>query len=511
MLLIINALNLYVNDLTVDVNLDTQDDPNRNDVVMDDEGDFVGTTLRGVSVDVWRVEQGVRTEELASEVSSDAGSFRLTVSLEPGLNTLEFVVKDPRGRESKTQRMIRLGDTLADWNATLLHLARESTSTLSTAPTVLIKPPPPMVAKNLAMVHIAMFDASNASEVAAMTTAANDVTTALFPETVFAGEIQATLRESLDRVPEGTAKSRGIEVGRLAAAAILAMRSNDGSNAASSYQPANEPGRWRPTAPGFGNATLPQWMNVVPFAMTTPNQFRPSSPPALTSSEYATAVEQVRLLGAKDGSTRTSDQTEIAKFWADGGGTATPPGHWNQIAMDVSLKEDQTELDRARTMALVNIALADAAIASWDAKYVYDLWRPIDAIQKGATDGNSATIEQSTWEPLLVTPSFPSYTSGHSTFSNAAAKVLTEVFGPNYSFSSFIDPGHTGQWPPDKDTSSLDERSFSSFNAAAQEAGMSRIYGGIHFIFDNLAGAQAGQSFGQLVSDTQLQPRSIGF
>jgi hypothetical protein len=157
-------------------------------------------------------------------------------------------------------------------------------------------------------------------------------------------------------------------------------------------------------------------------------------------------------------------------------------------------------------MALLNLALADAAISAWDSKYFYDLWRPIDAIRKADTDGNAATIANANWTPLLNTPSFPSYTSGHSTFSGAAAEVLSSIFGSDFAFSTLADRGAAGIWPPPADVTGLAKRSFTSFEAAAEEARISRVYGGIHYSFDNAAGLASGHSIGQLVIDTALRP-----
>jgi membrane-associated phospholipid phosphatase len=242
--------------------------------------------------------------------------------------------------------------------------------------------------------------------------------------------------------------------------------------------------------------------------MESGSQFRPSAPPALNSSEYAQAVDQVMRLGEFNSRERTQDQTAIAKFWADGAGTGTPPGHWNQIAVDQVLSRNLPLLESARTLALVNIALADAGIASWDAKYFYDLWRPIDAIRKADTDGNSATIQDSNWSPLLQTPPFQSYTSGHSTFSHAAASVLTQIFGENVSFLDHADPGYTGAWPPVDDTSGIPRRAFTGFRQAAEEAGLSRIYGGIHYSFDNTAGSLSGKQIGDATVAKMLKPKA---
>ena len=193
-----------------------------------------------------------------------------------------------------------------------------------------------------------------------------------------------------------------------------------------------------------------------------------------------------------DSTERTAEQTLIARFWADGAGTATPPGHWNQIADDVARQRDTDLVQNARLFALLNIALADAGIASWDAKYYYGFWRPITAIREAGADGNALTMPETDWSPLLATPPFPSYTSGHSTFSGAASEVLSFFFGPEHRVHHSTDdlPGVV--------------RSFDSFSEAAEEAGMSRIYGGIHFGFDNRDGLAQGRAVGRLATRVVL-------
>ena len=210
-------------------------------------------------------------------------------------------------------------------------------------------------------------------------------------------------------------------------------------------------------------------------------------------------------LGGFQSDLRTSEQTKIALFWADGGGTATPPGHWNSIALDVTLKKGTSLLETARTYALLNIAMADAGIASWDAKYHYDMWRPIDAIRQADQDGNPATSGVASWIPLLKTPPFPTYTSGHSTFSGAASAVLTSLFGDNVAFDSQSD-GHLAAEQRPLDPSQIVTRHFTSFNQAAEEAGLSRIYGGIHFNFDNTAGLELGRKVGTAAIARSLVP-----
>ncbi len=527
-LALVAGLTLYTSSpLTIDVNLDAASDPNGNEVVLQPQVTYQGSTLPYTRVTIEAVDAA--NALVPQQVVSDSnGNFQFQVSLAEPINHLKFTANDPRERVKFTERVLRFGDVIAEWNAELLEAVRETTAPSSVVPGLLIKPPPPLVAKQLAMLHAAMFDAVNAinpqyepyalnvaaqtgaSEIAAAATAAHRVASALYSLPFHITKWDVTLAESLAMVPDGPAKTLGIEVGQQAADAILALRANDGSASTGNYVSQNTPGHWRPTAPNFAPATLPQWPGVTPFVMEWGGEFRPETPPDLNSAEYTAAVDQVMRLGSADSSERTADQTEIAKFWADGGGTVTPPGHWNSIAIDVVLTQENSLIESARTMALLNLALADAGIASWDAKYAYDLWRPFDAIRQADTDGNSQTIANPNWTPLLGTPSFPSYTSGHSTFSSAAAAVLSALYGNQFAFTTQADKGSTGLWPAPDDVSGLPVRSFISFQAAAEEAGISRIYGGIHYSFDNAAGLSAGNSIGQLVVNEALQPITVG-
>ena len=525
---LVAAINQYTSkSLTIGVDLTTASDPNGSEVVLQPQVNYEGTTMPYTRV---RVEAVDSTTTLATQqlVSGSDGKFQFQLNFVTPINHLRFTADDPRLRTKATERIVRYGDVIAEWNSELLETVRETTAPASTVPGLMIKPPPPLVAKQLAMVQVAMFDAINAvnpqyqayaleitpqtgaSEIAAAAAAAHRVASVLFALPVQIEKWDTTLAESLANIPDGPAKSLGLELGRKAADAIIARRANDGSAATSNYVHGTDPGDWQPTAPGFSDPTLPQWPQVTPFLMDSGNQFRPAAPPSLTSPEYASAVDQVMKLGDADSTVRTAEQTAIAKFWADAGGTATPPGHWNAIAVDILLQRGSSLLESARTMALLDLALADAAISSWDAKYFYDLWRPIDAIRKADTDGNAATTAKADWTPLLNTPSFPSYTSGHSTFSGAAAEVLTSIFGENYAFSTRADRGAAGIWPAPDDVTGLAKRSFTSFDAAAEEAGTSRIYGGIHYSFDNTAGLTAGRSIGQLIINSALRPLAEG-
>jgi membrane-associated phospholipid phosphatase len=314
----------------------------------------------------------------------------------------------------------------------------------------------------------------------------------LFPEQSF----KEQFKTSLASIPRGPDKIQGILLGSLVSHAILGVRSFDGSNASSNYKPTNPPvvGHWQPTPPNYAPFLLPQWGNVKPFAMTSPDQFRQPPPPALNSPEYAASLQKTESLGAVNSVTRTDDQTQIANFWKDGAGTVTPPGHFFQIALEVSAAQGKTLTENARLFALLGIAEADAGICAWDMKKFYDFWRPDTGIQNADIDGNPLTVADKNWQPYLDDPNFPSYVSGHSTFGWAAAAILAAFFGDDISFSSTSDslPGVI--------------RYFDSFSEAAEENGLSRIYAGVHWDFDDLAGHMAGEALGNYVFDNFLTP-----
>jgi hypothetical protein len=338
--------------------------------------------------------------------------------------------------------------------------------------------------------HAQVHASHGASLEAAAAQAAHDTLTALLPAQ--ATTFDSALAADLVGIPPGQAR-QGVEVGHEVAQQILDWRSTDGSSATVAYTPGTDPGDWQPTPPANLPALAPQWPYVTPFAMTSGSQFRPAPPPALDSAEYATAFNEVKDLGRADSTTRTDEQTQIAKFWNDGLGTAFAMGYWNRIAAQVVTDQGLGLVQDARVFALVNIAEADAHIACWDAKYTYNLWRPVTAIRAADTDGNPDTEPDATWTPLLVTPNFPSYMSAHSTLSAAAAGVLTSLFGHDYHFTVGAE-------------SVTYTRSFASFDAAAAEAGQSRIYGGIHYQFDNQAAQTSGHAVGLFVVDNFLRP-----
>jgi membrane-associated phospholipid phosphatase len=383
-------------------------------------------------------------------------------------------------------------DVVLDWNNVALNAIRVD------------KTPPPKASRALACVHTAVFDAINSasgapyepylvqpidlfapiSVEAAAAAAAHTALIDLFPAQK--ATFDAALAASLAAIPDGSEETSGVAWGKSVAEEILRVRHDDGSGAIVDYGPPTGAHWWTPTPPAFAPALLPNWPLVLPWTMTSGAQFRQGPPPSPLTAEYAAAFQEVERLGRSDSAARTAEQTQIALFWADGPGTATPPGHWHVIAQGLSKERHLSLLENARLFALLGIAGADAAIVSWDHKYAYNSWRPVTGIQHADTDGNPATAPDPGWAPLITTPPFPSYTSGHSTFSSASARVLALFLGTDQiSFSTTSDglPGVT--------------RSFTSLSGAAEEAGQSRIYGGIHWQFDNQAGLASGQALGE--------------
>jgi PAP2 superfamily protein len=401
--------------------------------------------------------------------------------------------------ESLDERCLLSGDVVIQWNQAVLAAIRADKPTLGFA------------TRDLAIVQTAIYDSVNAidhtssvfrvrahargkaSPVAAADAAGLVTASALFPNDT--ALFQATYQASLADVPNGRAKTHGIALGNLVAERTLTARATDGANTVVNYTPGSAPGDWRPTPPAFAPAQTPQWPNVTPFALQSGSQFRPPPPPALTSPEYTAAFNEVKDFGRVDSTVRTPQETEVARFWEGKAGTAQVPGYWNEIAASAAASRGNSLAQDARLFAELNVALADAVIAHFDAKYTYNRWRPITAIQLADQTGNPDTVADPNWKPLLNTPPNPSYVSGHGVVSGAAATVLSHFFGTdNISFSLTSDdlPGVT--------------HSFTSFSAAAAEAENSVVWGGIHFRFDVTAGQALGQSVAQFVDQNFFQP-----
>ena len=405
--------------------------------------------------------------------------------------------------ETLEARTLMAADTVLEWN----EVAVEATRVARLSPNA--------QTRALAMVHGAVFDAVNgierdyspylvnvhaprwASEEAAAAVAAHGVLVGLMPAQQ--ATLDAALASSLAAVPDGPAEDAGVAFGKLVADRMLAERANDGSTDVVTYVPGTGPDDWQPTPPAFAPAALPQWATVEPFGISSPDQFRADPPPALDSPAFTQAFNQMKAIGAANSTTRTTEQTDIARFWAGPSGTVQPPGHWNSIARGVADAQDNSLEENARMFALLNIGMADALITAWDSKFEYSFVRPVTAIRNADNDGNPDTVGDAAWSPLLGTPPHPSYMAAHSAVSATAATVLAEFFGNDaIAFTSSAEVSAGGQ---------VITRSFNSFSQAAEEAGASRIYGGIHWSFDNQAGLEAGRGVGEFITNNLLQPR----
>jgi PAP2 superfamily len=386
-----------------------------------------------------------------------------------------------------------------------------------------------------AMMHIAIHDALNtinrrfrpyvldkhgpsgASAEAAVATAAHDVLVPVLNQLVpvfnqlpaiqecidaSVASIEVDYTEALARIPEGAPKTQGTVIGHAAAAAILALRVADGSDTLVldfDYPQGTNPGEYRFT-PEAPFAFAPGWGDVTPFVLHDSAQFRPGPPYAVTSRQYTADFNEVKSLGAKEGSTRTADQTQIAHFWVD-----SSPLQWNRIARTVSTGAGLGMWENARLFALLNMALADGYIGSWETKYHYNYWRPETAIRTAETDGNPDTIADPMWEPLEPTPGIPDYDSGHSVQGGAGAQVLKRFFETDeVSFSAC---SLTLPLPEEQCGGSQEvRRSFSSFTQAAQENGVSRILVGFHFRKAVEEGIKHGQKIGNRAVNLFLRP-----
>lgn len=403
-------------------------------------------------------------------------------------------------------------DMVLDWNAAALNAIQAEGKAGRGIP-------PTEGTRLLAMLHTAVYDAVNAFEQdyqpynftgdapngacleAAAVGAAYRMLSVLIPEQkpIFDELLRKCAREVQD-TPEG--ESSGFQFGVQVADQILALRSADGSDNDAPYDPPAGDYVWHPDAPNF-TAIGPNWGQVTPWAIDSVEAFAPDGLDGTLGTElYATEIEEVRRVGGRFDTEvttidRTPDQTELTFFWAyDRADTFRPYGQLNQITQEVAVREEGSLLENARLFAALNVALADAAIVAWDAKYDYVQPRPDDVIAGGIadSDGLNSTVGDPDWVPLLDTPPFPDYISGHSTFGGAWAAVLTNFFGENYEFQAVSQelPGVI--------------RSFGSFEQAGSEDALSRIYGGIHVREATITDAvPTGQAIGNFVAQNLFQ------
>jgi hypothetical protein len=316
---------------------------------------------------------------------------------------------------------------------------------------------------------------SGASPDAAAVTAAHAVLGNYFPGS--ASALDAAYAASLARIPNGTAKQNGIEVGEAAAAALIALRTGDGSAPPEFFSPTSSaPGAWQPTpsCPPAGG-TLLQWRNLRPFAIERADRFRSAPPPALTSQRFARGFDEVMRVGSIDSAFRPQDRADVARFYA----ATAPVPVWNSAAAQVAIAQGRSMAETARALALMDVAISDASAAVFDTKYFYGFWRPETAIHASG---------ETTWKPYIVTPCFPSYVSAHASLSNAARKVLERLYGPRPHFITLSNPAVAGVI-----------LQYETFEQITNDINDARVYGGIHFRFDQEIGGEQGRQVGAYV------------
>ena len=334
--------------------------------------------------------------------------------------------------------------------------------------------------RSMAIAQTAVLNAAAAADAegpaasvdAAVVTAAHDSLAVLVPDK--AAALDQALAADLATVKDGAPKDRGVAIGRDAAAAVLGARKDDGAAATVSYAPKEQPGYWQPTPPKFASALGAQWSRVTPFVIQSADQFRPPAPAGIDSANYLAELRQVQEIGAANSSKRPPEKTDAAKFWVQSGSQG-----WSVAARQASLERKHTLLENAQNFALLSSAIADALIACFDAKYAYELWRPVTALQAGVGDIASSPD----WQPLIATPPFPAYPSGHACAAGAALTVLDRVYGPDghkITLTSTMAPGVTF--------------SYGSFREIADQIDDARVYGGIHTRQDQAAGRALGQA-----------------
>ena len=439
--------------------------------------------------------------------------------------------KEPFDNNGKGNGTIR-PEMVLTWNKAAIDVVNQTVQAIPNPPI-----PPFIESRYYAMVNIAMHDALNsivpkykryalmntrdkdADPNAAVAQAAYEVIVASFdhlnppafvtPQSV-KDYIASLLQQSLSGVQDGVSKTKGIALGHSAAQAILTKRSNDGiANAMFPVSEGTQPGQYRftfpfngppfNTPPFSGLYDSPGWGNVTPFGMTSGAQFRPGPPDAVTSAAYTADFNEVKSLGRYNSSTRTADQTEIAKFWAE----SSPQG-WNRIATNIIAKKNMDAWQVARLLALLQMSEADAYIGSTESKYFYFFWRPVSAIHLADTDGNPNTTADPDWEVVgwnpagapdlryWPTPPVPDYASAHPAAGGAGAELMKSFFGTdNISFSS-------------ASTSFPSTRNFTTLSQAATENTLSRIYIGYHFRKSCTEGEKQGRSVGKWIFDHYL-------
>lgn len=437
--------------------------------------------------------------------------------------------------ERLEERWVPAGDAVLRWNAVALDATRLDHAIGGPAHQF----GPTRTSRALAIVHAAMYDAANsiahaftpyqfsvaagpgASINAAVDQAARDTLVALYPSMQLT--FDAALAQDLALIPAAAAQA-GSAVGHSVATQLLALRANDGAINNTPYTPPTGTGFWQPDPMHpTQQALTPYWGSVTPFVIQSGSQFRAPAPPALNSPEYAAAYNELLLYGG-DGTTtptiRTADQTEIGIYWGYDGqpGLCSPPRLYNQIAVQIAQQQNNTMLQNARYLCLVNLALGDAGIAVWETKYAYNFCRPITGIRDGANDGNPDTVGMPNWAPLGApadngggsnfTPPFPAYTSGHAGFGAAAFRMIADFYGTDKIPFTFVSDEFNGlTFDMNGQVRPVRPRHFDTLSQAAEENGQSRIYLGIHWAFDKTRGIAQGNALADYIFKNALRAK----
>jgi hypothetical protein len=389
-------------------------------------------------------------------------------------------------------------DVVSDWNTIMINTVAAQN--------------PFAQARFAAITQLAVFEAVNActrgyrpylgtitapagaSADAAAIAAAHDVLKFYFPGA--AVSLDAAEMSSLAQIPNGKAKDDGVAVGEAAAAAMLALRANDGSAPPQTFLPSTtDPGVWQPTPPAFGPGILLQWRNVTPFGIVSSKQFRSDPPPSLISSRYTRSYREVKAVGDVNSTERPQDRSDVARYFA----VASAAHVWNSVAQQISSAQNRSLSEKARAFALLNMAVSDGLVSSMETKYFYVFWRPVTAIRAGNTDDNPRTDPDPNFTPFITTPSFPSYPSAHASASYAGRKIVEKVLGCGRHDITLSHPGI-----PDV------VLHYTNLEDITDDIDDARVYGGIHFRFDQEAGARQGRLVGAFILEHNLRPAFDG-
>jgi hypothetical protein len=381
-------------------------------------------------------------------------------------------------------------DVVMDWNALADDYASEQRQT------------PVNHARALAMLHVAMFEAVNAiehryqayrlslvtdrntSREIAAAAAGHAVLSELFPAR--RADLDVLLARTLETVPEGAARQRGLLLGRKAASDLLALRADDGSDAIDSWRPVTQPGVYIPTTLALGSTVAA----YRPWVMSSPSQFRPAPPPALTSETWTRDFNEIREIGGLSSRSRSAEQTIVARFWF-----LTGPRTYNPILRQVAQAKQLDLVDCARLYALASMAAADAFIAVFEAKHAYNFWRPVTAIRNADQTGNPATPREPSWLPLGETPMHPEYPCAHCISAATVATVLTAIGGDEVGEIAVINSAVNVT------------RRWAKLSDYRDEVANARIWAGFHYRFSTEVAKEMGRRIGELTVATQLRPR----